>query len=326
MDKKKFNYKRLLYSLGYFAIIVIIAFISSGGFSNNPDWGNVIRKIVTTWSMSIVLMYLSYNDKILSIRDDFKSPLMVSTKEVKDRSDRIYKRGLSFAFAEYTNRLFQKRRIRYLMSKIQKIGITDDYVLKLSFNQLNDLKSKPLLIDGHAFDILTPEQFDEVIKCKTGKYEYKEIPSDYFLTASNSNDNDIYGHYANIAKYRRDNKLKQIGIKMLMIAVFAVAFALVAPPDKDQLLEMIMTMLSTSANGIGGIITGVLWARKDAKDQTDENNFKASSVDEFFSDYESGIFVPRDLTETVKQKLRELEEKENLELDDEIDELDDENP
>lgn len=322
-EKRKFNFKRLIYSLGYFVIIAVVAFISSGGFSNNPDWGNVIRKIVTTWSMTATLMYLSYQDKYLSIIDDLKSSLMISSSIVEDKTNKLYRMGLNFAFSEYTHALYIKRRDRFLIGKLEKIGLTDGYILTLTFEQLKNLCTTPAIINGHAFDILTENQYAEIYKIKIGTYKYKEIPSDYFLTSSNGANIDQYTHYANIAEYRRNKKIKQILIKMAMIAVFAIAFALVAPPKEDQLLEMIMTMLSTTANGIGGIITGVLWARRDAKDNTDENYFKTKSIDEFFSDYNSGMFIPLDLTDVVKQKLKALAEAEQENEEDSDDEEDD---
>ena len=316
-DKKKFNGKRLIYSLGYFVIIAVVAFISAGGFSNTPDWGNVIRKIITSWAMTAALMYLSYNDKLLAIQDDFKSLLTTSVASVRDRSEKIYRMGLSFAFTEYTHNLYEKRRERFLMSKMDKIGITDKYILVLTFEQLTGLTTKPLLINGHAFDVLTPEQYAEIIKIKNGKYEYMEIPSDYFLTASSNINTDVYSHYANITAYRATGKFKQIAIKMGMMAVFATAFALVVPPAKDQMLELITAMLATTANGVGGLLTGILWARKDAMDFAAENDFKISSVDEFYSDYTSGVFVPTQITDVVKQKLLAL-----ADLEDEYEEDD----
>ena len=107
-NKKKFNGKRLIYSLGYFVIIAVVAFISAGGFSNDPDWANVIRKIVTTWAMTAALMFLSYSDKMLSIQDDPKSLLTLSVFKVKEYSEKVYRMGLSFAFTEYTHALYEK--------------------------------------------------------------------------------------------------------------------------------------------------------------------------------------------------------------------------
>lgn len=315
-DKKKFNWKRLIYSFIYFAIIAIVAFVSSGGFSNDPDWNAVVGKIITTWCMTAVLIYLSYSERQLAILDDDKSVLVKSINTLLDISNKIYRLGLNFAFKEYSNVMYKKKRDNYLMGKLGNVGISDVFILNLTFEQLKGLLTKPLIVDKHAFDVLTEEQYNEVIKIKTGKYKYKEIPSEYFMTASNDINNDSYGYYANISKHRREKRTKQILLKLGMTVVFAVAFALLAVPDKDKLLEMITTMLSTTVNGIMGILTGTLWARKDAIDHANENNFKSKTLDEFFSDYNSGVFVPTEITDIVKQKLEALEALENnIDLD-----------
>lgn len=319
IEHRRFNVKRLLYGFGYFAIIAIFAFVSSGGFSNDPNWNAVIGKIITTWSMTSVLIYLSYNERILAALDDLKSNIVISISTLMSKVDRVNRLGLNFAFKEYAFLSYKKRRESFMIGKLGNVGLSDSFILNLTYEQLEGLLTVPIIVDGHAFDTLTREQYEEVIKVKTGKYKYKEIPSEYFLTASNDVNTDAYSHYANISIYRKANKLKQIALKMGMTIVFAVAFALLAVPDQDKLLEMIVTMLSTTVNGIMGIITGVLWARKDAKDHADENTFKTRTIDEFFSDYNSGVFIPTEVTEIVKQKLAALASQEDI-----IEYLDDE--
>lgn len=308
--KLNFNWRRALGVFGIFLVIGITALASAGGFDPNPNWGEVLKKVASSWLSTLIVMLLAYYDHRLSVYDVPTHPLNERHNSLAEEVKEIISRGLMFAFRQYTHDTYIKKREDYTHKLLREVGLIDPRILELSYEQIDQLRITPMGVQGDGkvvyFDTITKEQYKTLLRVKHGKFTYDELSSDYFVTSSDIRVSDVYQYHSEIKKWRSRSILMRVGIKMAIILIYSVIFAMIKKPNPDEMWVFYMTLLTHISGGVGGFLSGVKMAKEDIRSLVGEVEFKINMLLSFVSDYKSGVFVPKNLDDIVKEKLRAL--------------------
>lgn len=311
MDKS-----RIITLSAYFAITaieIVLSLFSVGlNFNNIKDWAGFWGNVLIQDALIIALMYVAMKDGGILFRTSDKYKFLKALNVLVDRAWTVMKRGLAFAFRGYSHSRYEANRLDYLRFRLQKCGLSEVRILSFTYAELDSLLAKETVksFDGKdiGFDIITPEQYLVVKALKEGHYTYEEIPSDWFLSNISSQDSDLYSFYSRAADNRKKAKVWSVIYRIIMIGLLSAYWA-AAFIDTSNMLnaQAWVNTITRTGTAIGAIVSGYIAAKEDADSEAEEMTYKSSFIDGFFSDYNSGVFVPKDMTEEVKEKLAKLE-------------------
>lgn len=305
---------RLIIFLSYFAVIAVTIVLSlwNAGFDPSKiNWVKVLGEVLISSALTIIAMFMALADGRLYFHNTDKHPFKLVFETHQSTAWGLIRRGLSFAFSGYAHLEYLARYDEYLLSLIRTVGLQDIRILQLSREELRQLCNEPLLklFDGKevGFDIITDIQYVHLLKIKDGRYEYEETPADWFLSGVSSQSSDLYRYYARSSKLRARNRRLRIAYRLIMLLVIAIIWAGIFVGDDPFGSQSIINAVLRTCTVVFAIVSGYLASKDETDNETDELSYKKLFLDKFFSDYKSGVYVPADLTDIVKEKLKKLD-------------------
>lgn len=293
--------------------LVIVSALVTADFKD-PDWAEIGSKIAIMTAITISLLFLAIKDGEQLYRYQEGSRFLIAFKDFSTRVWAVVKKGVAFAFRQYTHEKYLDRLHAFYEQKIGSVGLQDARILDLSYEEILTLHTRPLLLnestdDEYGFDVLTDEQYVTLLDIKDGKFRYDEIPSDWFLTHSTaSTTSDVYQYYAHVAQKRKQLVASKFIYKILMLILLSIlaGFLDMNKLDGDPASIIFAILLRLLTAGMS-IASGYMTAKDLVHNETEELNYKITFIDEFFSDYTSGVFIPTNITDDIKVKLQELD-------------------
>lgn len=304
---------RLLIPLVYL-IVLGLSFLFSlwnAGFDiSKIQWGSLVGNVLIFWAITVLLLAMALIDGSITLKAGTK--YMSAREGVSDVIRVIMHRGLLFAFQGYTHKDYLRRRHDYLFGLLMHFNLVDDRIMTLNREQLKSLRTKPLLteIDGKevAFDVLSDEQYVLTIDIKDGKYKYPEISSDWFLSLDSNARDDRYNYYAFADKNRKHLLAGQVALRLVSLFLLTFLFTGLTISNVLDNKQALIQAISRVLTGISAIASGYLLAFTMIEDEISGFEYRKNHCDSFMSDYVSGVYIPENINDVVKQKLAEMEE------------------
>lgn len=304
---------RLIIFLSYLAIIAVTVVLSlwNAGFDPSKiQWAKLLGEVLISSALTIIAMFMSIADGRIYFHTSEKYPFKDAFTKHQSTSWGLIRRGLSFAFNGYAHSEYLERSKEYSLSLLRKVGLQELRILDLSREDLKQLCDKPLLRTFNGieigFDTITKIQYVYILEVKSGKYPYEETPADWFLSGSSSQSADLYRYYARSSAIRLRNRRLRIFYRLIMLLLIAIIWAGIFVGDDPFGAQSIINAVARTVTVIFAIVSGYLASKEETDSEADELLYKKLFLDKFYSDYQSGIYVPLNLTDIVKEKLKNL--------------------
>lgn len=314
LAKNKSDQMRIIIFVAYFAVILITVVLSLWNVGFDPskiNWAGLIGDVLISSAITIVAMFMSLADGRIYYHNTDKHPFKKALEDLVSTAWGLIRRGLTFAFTGYAHKEYETRLSEYLLSLLRKVGLQEVKILELNRQELTDLCNKPLIktFDGIevGFDTITDVQYVAVEALKNGKYKYDETPAEWFLSGITSQSSDLYKYYAHSAKVRLRNRRLRIVYRLIMLLLVAIIWAGMAVGDDSFGAQSIVKAVMRTFTVIFAIFSGYMAAKEESDGEADELSYKKLFIDRFFSDYRAGVYVPVNITETIKEKLKALD-------------------
>ena len=312
--KSRIDKVRLIIFLSYVAVIgvtIVLSLYNVGFDPNKITWSRLLGDVLIASALSIVSMFMALADGRIHFHNTDKHPFRAILNELMSTAWSLIRRGLTFAFTGYAHKEYLERRDEYLLSKLRGVGLQDLRILDLSREEVKSLCSTPILkvINGAevGFDIITMVQYLFIIELKDGGYKYNETPSDWFLSGVSSKSSDLYQYYARSEKLRKRDRRWRVAYRLVMLCAITIIWAAIAVGDDPFSQQSFVNAALRTFTVIFSIASGYLASKDEVDSEADELNYKKLFIDKFFSDYTSGVYVPPNLTDLVREKLKKLE-------------------
>ena len=321
-EKPTVNKFRLLIWAVYLIvnIVTIVLSLWQVGFDfDKIVWDTLASDMLINDSIILIMFTVADKDGDLLFRDSPRYPYYHNLKKLLERSWRVMRRGLSFAFSEYCRLQFIKKRKDYFTTILQDNGMHDIRIMDLTYEEIDGLLDKPLLKDMGGvtlgFDTLLPEQVIILKDVKSGKYKYREIPSNWYLEETKTDQADSYRTYANAPKERKRRRRVSFIFRFISAGLISILLAALFRENDVPTIDAVIKMSMRIGTAVVSIISGYISRYNLVKEESDECSYKYHQIDQFFSDYESGVFVPTNLTEKIKERLIVMEKEMSEDMD-----------
>lgn len=314
MSRHRLDRSHIITYATFGIVTVASVFLSLLGVGFDPAkivWPVLVSNMLINDAITISMMYVADKDGVSRYESDESDVYSIGLDKLANRAWSVVKLGLGFAFSGYAHKKYKSNKEDYLRYRLQKYGLEDIRILHISNAELKSLITNPILtkVDGGDFghDTITAEQYIVVSRLKEGKYIYDEIPAEWFLNGFTSEAADLYRYYSKSAEHKRAAARSRYAYRIIMLALisalFAASFAHEGALGDPQSYINAITMVATA---IGSIASGYIGARAEVDQEAKELSFKCSFIDMFFSDYNAGVFVPENMTDVIRAKLKAL--------------------
>lgn len=220
----------------------------------------------------------------------------------------LAKRKMNYIFRQYSHYRYLRNRENLINKLLYKIGFETNDILSLSKEQIHTLINKPLIVGELAFDTIDDFQYQALMKIKDGEIDYPEIDDSYYFS---DEDKDEYYENARSGSKKKKIQINSIVYKLviLLLSSIIITSAVLNKSDKT-IYELIFKAVSYVFTLYGGILSGMFISIDKANITTKQYRFKGRMIEECINDYDTGIFVPEDISEKVKQKVAMIQEAE----------------
>ncbi|MCK9576968.1 MAG: hypothetical protein M0R51_13785 [Clostridia bacterium] len=312
--------QRVATFFGYVFVFIISIVISA--WTVNFDIGQIlttsfIGNLAFNYSIAIIVLSLALRDGDLFFQGRKKGDFHEATLKLVNVCKLVINRGLSTIFPQYWDKRYQIEHKDFIKQQLREQQIDKEEIIELTEEELNELLKEPLVKkwdDGHetVFKVITDEQLEVVLKYKKGKYRFPKMTAQTFFSKGSGN---TYLAVATI-----DNRKKKLtGVSVAYrLGMLLLTSTLISIIVFDTLQGSPQEALVSAVARLFNIFTSMVYGYGVAYDKNRldlaEANYKGQIMQEFINEYDTGMFVPINLDDQIKAKLKALEEKAKAEL------------
>lgn len=291
--KKKFSLSSLFYT-GLILLVVIVSLIpvvfDPSRLQDKKFQANLILNIALT-ILTYVVAIMDYSTKA-RIKETFIS--FVERLISLDR--KITEKALSFIFKDYVNCFNFEKRNEYILSEFEKNLISKQFIN-------SDIK---IIEKALEENIITKEQYDVIIKCKTNKFHVVQYDVRNMRTYK-----DYRKSADSVDSNRNSIVLWGIIPKIVYIIVISVLFSSFARDMNNNVIDKfdaILNLVMRLFNIISAIWLGYVQSGSLINDEIRIMEIKIAFLEDFFIQYETGQWKPTiDIEESVREKLEQID-------------------
>lgn len=273
-----------------------------------------IGNLAFNYSIAIIVLTLALRDGDLFFQGRKKGDFHDAIVNLSSVCKLIISRGLSTIFPQYWDKRYQIEHKDFIKQQLREQQIDKEEIIELTEDELNGLLKEPLLKkweDGHetVFKVITDEQLEVVLKYKKGKYKFPKITAQAFFSKGSSN---AYLAIATIDT--RKKKLTGISVAY-RLGMLLLTSTLISIIVFDTLQGSPQQALVSAVARLFNIFTSMVYGYGVAYDKNRldlaEAIYKGQVIQEFMNEYDTGMFVPINVDEEIRAKLKLLEVKAN---------------
>ena len=300
--------------LGYVFVFLISIVVSALSVDFNIEriaTTSFIGNLAFNYSMAIIVLMLSIRDGDVFFQTRTKGDFAISLLSLKESCKRVVERGLSSLFPQYWDKRYQQEKQEFVKQQLELVQINKREILDLSDEEIKKLKTEPLLkkwTDGKetVFQVINDEQYDAVMKYKKGKYHFPKMAAQTFFSRGSEN---TYLIVATVDARKKKLTGWTVGQRLGMLLITSTLVSILV---FDALSGSPTEAIANTVARLFNIFTSMAYGYSVAFDKNKldllEVEYKEQIIQEFMNDYDTGIFLPINIDEEIRTKLRVLDE------------------
>ena len=308
--------QRLATYLAYVAIIGISIFSSCLNVifgTENFDQTRFITNLCFNVAIAILGLVLAWKDGELS-NETRKSGQLYEARKMFDKIVKIIVD--SDAFRQWADIFYEVKRKEYIMNLLSTFGIYDYDYLLISEKDLETLKHEPLenivyRYKGQEYkvclDEITETQYYQLLKLRKNPIKYERLPFTFFLSRK------LVDEYQKYAKEQESNKKQKVLALAYRVGSLVILSAIIAlsiiNPTKSSASQVAFDTIGRIFQLCTSLFMGYTIAHDEGKREIACLEYKASVIELYDNDCQNGIFVPKNRSEVIAEKIATLREK-----------------
>lgn len=327
-EKKKFKIKdgfvkvmnsdkqRLTTYLAYIGIVGLSFFSSclSVIFGLEEfDSARFITNLCFNVAIAILGMILAWKDGELS-NETRKTGELYETRSLFDRIVEIVVD--TDAFRQWADILYEVKRQAHIMNLLSRIGIYDYEYLLIYEDDLKELQKTPkenivYRIKGEehtiSLDQITEVQYHKLVYLRTKKIKYEKLPFTFFLSRAAV---DEYEKYAKESEHNRREKILALTYRVgSLVALSAIIALSVINPTESSAQQVLFDTIGRIFQLCVSLFMGYTIAHDEARREIGCLKYKCQIIKNYDNDCQTGVFVPKNRTELIREKIELLRNK-----------------
>lgn len=309
--------QRIFTLIAYFGVTVLAVISQSLSLLfdlENFDGTRYATKICLNIAFNLIVLILAIVDGRLSNETKRTGELYEKRKEFNQETNKIVDED---SFRQWNDVEYERQRKEYVMQELNRIHIYDHQYLLISEEDLKKLLKEPLdhikyrksrktnEWDECTLDQISEYQYDVIMLFRQGKYTFKKINHEYFLSINSRNEYKYHAERQD--KKNRKAEFLNIAYRVSMLVVApAVTSLVVLTGNNSPAGQVAWDTISSVVNICLSIFMGYNLAHNEANDQIGDFKYKIEKIKQYLVELSTGIFVPKDRNEVIREKLEQI--------------------